>query len=92
MGLDSERIYQHYRSPDQVLTKSAKRSPFSKIKLCQNSLKPTSLAIMTTKEKLIQEIERSPDELLEEFLDFILFVKSRRQNNLPDQSSEPSKP
>lgn len=47
---------------------------------------------MTTKEKLIQEIERSPDDLLEEFLDFILFVKSRRQNDLPDQSSEPTKP
>lgn len=47
---------------------------------------------MTTKEKLIQEIERSPDELLEEFLDFILFVKSRRQNNLSDQSFESSKP
>lgn len=34
---------------------------------------------MTLKERIIQELERSPDSLLEEFLDFILFAKKRRQ-------------
>ncbi|OKH17858.1 hypothetical protein [[Limnothrix rosea] IAM M-220] len=35
---------------------------------------------MTLKEKIIQELEQSPDTLLEEFLNFILFVKQRRQS------------
>lgn len=34
---------------------------------------------MTLKEQIIQELEQSPDFLLEEFLNFILFTKSRRQ-------------
>ena len=33
---------------------------------------------MTLKEQLIREIEQTPDALLEEFLDFILFTKARR--------------
>jgi len=47
---------------------------------------------MTTKEKLIQEIERSPEAFLEEFLDFILFTKNRRQNEFQTQETEPYKP
>jgi hypothetical protein len=47
--------------------------------------------MMTTKEKIIQEIERSPEPFLEEFLDFILFAKKRRQNDL-SELSEPYKP
>ena len=35
---------------------------------------------MTVREKLIQEIDRSSEMLLEEFLDFILFAKTRRQS------------
>ena len=35
---------------------------------------------MTLKERIIQELEQSPDPLLEEFLDFILFTKNRRQS------------
>ena len=35
---------------------------------------------MTLKEQLIHEIEQTSDALLEEFLDFILFAKARRQS------------
>ncbi len=47
---------------------------------------------MTTKEKLLQEIERSPDLLLEEFLDFILFAKTRRQSESNNQINEEYRP
>jgi len=50
---------------------------FSKIKLCQNIFKSTSLAMMTTKEKLIQEIERSPDLVIEELFDYLLLAKMK---------------
>jgi hypothetical protein len=40
---------------------------------------------MTTKEKLLQEIEQSPELLLEEVLSFLLFTKSTRY-------SQPQKP
>lgn len=40
---------------------------------------------MTSKETLIQEIEQAPDYLVEEVLDFLLFVKKRLQQ----KSSEP---
>jgi hypothetical protein len=33
---------------------------------------------MTVKEQLIQEIEEVPDLLLEELLDFLMFIKTRR--------------
>ena len=48
--------------------------------------------MITTKEKLIQEIEQSPEPFLEEFLDFILFAKSRRHNEFYSEVSEPYKP
>lgn len=48
--------------------------------------------MMTTKEKLIQEIERSPETFLEEFLDFILFAKNRRQDEFQLQETETYKP
>ena len=32
---------------------------------------------MTAKEKLIQEIEKAPNSLIEEVLDFLLFTKAR---------------
>ena len=51
-----------------------------------------SLDIMTTKEKLIQEIERSPETFLEEFLDFILFAKTRCQTEFQSKESEVYKP
>jgi len=38
---------------------------------------------MTTREKLIQEISRIPEELIEELFDFLLFVQTRRQKNKP---------
>ncbi|BBC22907.1 hypothetical protein ABRG53_0650 [Pseudanabaena sp. ABRG5-3] len=47
---------------------------------------------MTTKEKLIQEIEQSPEPFLEEFLDFILFAKSRRHHEFYSDVSKPYKP
>ena len=40
---------------------------------------------MTTKEKLLQEIEQSPEPLLQEVLNFLLFTKSTRY-------SQPQKP
>ena len=40
---------------------------------------------MTTKEKLLQEIEQSPELLLQEVLSFLLFTKSTRY-------SQPQKP
>jgi len=33
---------------------------------------------MTTKERLIQELTNSPEELVEELMDFLLFIRSRR--------------
>jgi hypothetical protein len=40
---------------------------------------------MTTKEQLLQEIEQSPEPLLQEVLSFLLFIKSTRY-------SQPQKP
>ena len=39
---------------------------------------------MSTREKLIQEINQSPDFLVEELLDFLLFIKSRK-NQVEDE-------
>ncbi len=36
---------------------------------------------MNAKEQLIQAIEQSPEPLIEELLDFLLFAKSRRYQN-----------
>lgn len=36
---------------------------------------------MTTREELIKEIQQAPDSLIEEVLNFLLFVKAR-QNHL----------
>lgn len=36
---------------------------------------------MTTKNKLIQEIEESSDEIIEELLNFLLLIKNRKNNN-----------
>jgi len=46
---------------------------------------------MTNREQLIREIEQVPDELVEEILDFCLFVKQRQQVKATAQpvSSEP---
>ncbi len=44
---------------------------------------------MTTREKLIQEISHVPEELVEELLDFLLFVQTRRQQNKPLTAPKP---
>lgn len=36
---------------------------------------------MTTKERLIQEIEQTPDILLDNLLDFLLFVRNQHEND-----------
>jgi len=36
---------------------------------------------MTTKECLIQEIINTPEDLIEELMDFLLFIRSRRAGN-----------
>jgi hypothetical protein len=44
---------------------------------------------MTAREKLIQEIYQTPDFLIEEVLDFLLFAKARRnQQEIPEQPKE----
>jgi hypothetical protein len=37
---------------------------------------------MQIKTKLFQEIEETPEELLEELLDFLLFIKQRHQSEI----------
>jgi hypothetical protein len=52
---------------------------------------------MTAREQLIQEIAQAPDFLVEEVLDFLLFSKQRREQNItvskpttpPEQKSKP---
>lgn len=39
---------------------------------------------MTSKEQLIQEIEQAPDDLVEEVLNFLLFVKKRLQQKISE--------
>lgn len=39
---------------------------------------------MTNREQLVREIEQAPDALVEELLDFYLFIKQRRDNPSPD--------
>lgn len=43
---------------------------------------------MNTKQKLIQEIEQTPDALIEEILNFILFTKSRYQEKINQNNSQ----
>jgi Protein of unknown function (DUF2281) len=45
---------------------------------------------MTSKEQLLKAIEQVPDPLIEEILDFLLFIQSRRCPNLPEPSTQPS--
>ncbi len=53
---------------------------------------------MTTREQLLYEINNTPDLLLEEVLDFLLFAKTRRHQQTPEAvvaelpSPEPSPP
>jgi len=42
---------------------------------------------MSTKEKLIKEIEQAPDSLLDEVLDFLLFAKARRTQQVTNSES-----
>lgn len=42
---------------------------------------------MSTKEKLLQEIEQSPDYLIEEVLNFMLFLKLRLKQRLTYKSN-----
>jgi hypothetical protein len=43
---------------------------------------------MTAREKLIQEINQSPDFVVEELLDFLLFIKSRRNQVLEEDTTK----
>jgi hypothetical protein len=45
---------------------------------------------MTAREQLSKELEQAPDSLVEEILDFCLFVKQRQQANRAN-ASYPSK-
>ena len=53
---------------------------------------------MSTKEQLLQEIEQSSDDLLEEVLNFLLFTKQRKQLQIvnpllsQDSTDKKSKP
>ncbi len=44
---------------------------------------------MTTREQLIQEISRVPEELVEELFDFLLFTQIRRQQTKPLKAPRP---
>ena len=44
---------------------------------------------MTTREQLVKEIEQAPDALVEELLDFYLFIKQRKANISPETASVP---
>jgi hypothetical protein len=44
--------------------------------------------MMSSKEKLIQEIEQAPDYLIEEVLDFLLFTKTRRNQQTTNSETE----
>jgi Protein of unknown function (DUF2281) len=43
---------------------------------------------MTVREKLSQELEQAPDSLVEEILDFCLFLKQRQQTKATNQATE----
>lgn len=47
---------------------------------------------MTVKEQLLQEIERLPEALLEQVLNFLLFVKQRFQERLQSLIAQPPSP
>ncbi|MBD2570909.1 hypothetical protein [Anabaena lutea] len=42
---------------------------------------------MTAKERLIREIEQTPENLIEELLDFLLFAKNRRNQQANESNS-----
>lgn len=44
---------------------------------------------MTIREQLVREIEQAPDVLIEELLDFYLFIKQRRNETSPEATSNP---
>ncbi|MBW4472857.1 MAG: hypothetical protein KME45_21145 [Stenomitos rutilans HA7619-LM2] len=41
---------------------------------------------MSAKEQLLNELEHAPDAMLEEILDFCLFLKQRQQQKIPKPS------
>ena len=43
---------------------------------------------MTVREQLSQELEKSSDSLIEEILDFCLFLKQRQQAKINNQATE----
>jgi hypothetical protein len=43
---------------------------------------------MTVREQLSKELEQAPDSLVEEILDFCLFVKQRQQAKVNNQATE----
>ena len=43
---------------------------------------------MTVREQLSQELEESPESLVEEILDFCLFVKQRQQAKINNKATE----
>jgi hypothetical protein len=45
---------------------------------------------MTSKEQLIQEIEQAPDDLVEEVLNFVLFIKMRLQQKISEPKTSDS--
>ena len=47
---------------------------------------------MTPKEKLIEEINKCPDFLVEEVLDFLLFAKARRNQPAPLEEQKELRP
>ena len=44
---------------------------------------------MTVREQLSRELEQAPDSIVEEILDFCLFVKQRQQSKVNDRAIAP---
>ena len=42
---------------------------------------------MTARDQLLREIEQAPNRLVEEVLNFLLFVKSRRESEMANSSN-----
>ncbi|MDV2991254.1 MAG: hypothetical protein N4J56_000908 [Chroococcidiopsis sp. SAG 2025] len=47
---------------------------------------------MTAREQLLQEIAQAPDFLVEEILDFLLFAKARRTQQMLDEKQKEPRP
>jgi hypothetical protein len=65
----------------KTLTISNQKTNFNQYK--EKTLRENKLMII--REQLAREIEQTPDDLIEEILDFCLFVKQRKAKEQPNE-------